>query len=72
MYSLCYVIGGPIIGHDVGKVRQVPESVYRGKNIPAYEQFPLNTDFGATWWSYTTRKAAETKFTELQTKGIEP
>jgi hypothetical protein len=53
-------------------VRQVPESVYRGKNIPAYEQFPLNTDFGATWWSYTTRKAAETKFTELQTKGIEP
>jgi hypothetical protein len=72
MYSLCYLIGGPIIGLDVGRVRQVPEHAYRGEIIPAYEQFPIDSDYGSSWWSYTTRESAEIKFNELQTKGIEP
>ena len=65
LYSLSYQSGGRIIGFDVFKVHRIGERAFRGKIIPPYEQFPLNTDYGRSVFSFTTLQAAEEKFLAL-------
>jgi hypothetical protein len=71
MYSLRYVASGPIVGFDVGRVRTVPDGLIHGKYAPSYEAFPASEAFGTSWWSWTSREAADKCFAKLLKRGDE-
>jgi hypothetical protein len=65
LYSLMYEQGGKIIGFDVFRIIRQGGSLFKGKLYPPYEQFPPNTAYGSTAFSFTTLEASEEKFLEL-------
>jgi hypothetical protein len=65
LYSLRYDQRGPIIGFDCFQVRLLGGKLFKGKTIPPYEQFPRDSDFGSSAWSFSTKEAAMEKFNEL-------
>jgi len=65
MYSLRYTPCGPIQGYDCGRVAVIPSRTFKGQIIETYEQFPLSEQFGSTWWSWTSREAADQCFDTL-------
>jgi hypothetical protein len=68
LYSLRNNQGGRIIGFDVFRVRLMGTSIFQGKTIPPYEQFPGNSAFGSSAWSFSTKEAALEKFKNELTK----
>lgn len=62
LYALRYEDGGPLIGFDVFRVRRMGERVFKGKTIPPYEQWPPDSAWGHSAWSYDSLVIADLKF----------
>lgn len=75
LYSLSYPHETRIIGFDVFRLSKVGERVFDGKTVVCGGGIPGSEAYGTSAWSYTTQKAAETKFNELgksDTCGLKP
>ncbi len=65
IYSLRYSQGKRIVGFDVFRVLVRKGGAFRGKILPPYEQFPIDSAYGQTAWSFDTEKTANRKFDQL-------
>jgi hypothetical protein len=69
LYSMRYEQRGTIIGFDVFRIIRQGGGLFKGKLYPPYEQFPPNTAYGSTAFSFTTLEAAEKKYSEIRKQG---